>query len=85
MATTTALKCASIDDTFGPWAGPGCRGSFDFTLRFEELFLSILPLALILAVATFRIFYLWRKQNKVRRSKLLYWKLVGAIQTMALT
>jgi ATP-binding cassette subfamily C (CFTR/MRP) protein 1 len=80
MASASVVDCVSIDDTFGPWAGAGCRGSFDFTLRFEEAFLSILPLALILIVAPFRIFYLWKKQTKVKKSKLLFWKLVCPIQ-----
>ncbi|TLD19247.1 hypothetical protein PspLS_09793 [Pyricularia sp. CBS 133598] len=31
----------SIDRSFGPWAGPECRGGFDFTLLFEESILSI--------------------------------------------
>ena len=51
-------------------------GGFDFVLLFEETILSILPLILILSIAPFRIIYLWRKQTKVRISKLLYIKLV---------
>jgi ATP-binding cassette subfamily C (CFTR/MRP) protein 1 len=84
MASTTMSRCATIDDTFGPWAGTECRGSFDFTLRFEELFLSALPLALVLVAAPFRIFYLWKKQNKVKRSKLLFWKLVCTAQVISM-
>jgi ATP-binding cassette subfamily C (CFTR/MRP) protein 1 len=68
--------CATVDETFGPWAGTQCRGSFDFTLRFEEVFLSAVPLALVLIVVPFRLWYLCKKQNKVKRSKLLFWKLV---------
>jgi hypothetical protein len=69
-------NCTSVDKTFGPYAGSQCRGGFDFTLLFEESILSILPLALVLGVAPFRILYLWRKQTKVATSGLLYMKLV---------
>lgn len=76
MASQSSQNCASVDDTFGPYAGEQCRGGFDFTLLFGEVFLSIVPLALILGIAPFRIVYLWRKQTKVSRSSLLYTKLV---------
>ncbi|PHH65591.1 hypothetical protein CDD81_2026 [Ophiocordyceps australis] len=42
------MSCA--DDSFGPWAGPSCRGGFDFTLLFEESILAI-PLDAIFLVA----------------------------------
>lgn len=77
MASNPTWTCTLVDDTFGPWAGSDCRGSFDFTLLFEEAFLSILPLALILSVSPFRILYLWRKQTKLRKSKLLFLKIVS--------
>jgi ATP-binding cassette subfamily C (CFTR/MRP) protein 1 len=76
MASTSDRDCAAVDDTFGPYAGPGCRGGFDFTLLFEESILSIAPIALILCVAPFRVFYLWRKGTKVKKSLLLPAKLV---------
>ncbi|KAF2030893.1 hypothetical protein EK21DRAFT_64674 [Setomelanomma holmii] len=76
MASNSAQICALVDDTFGPWAGPDCRGGFDFVLLFEETFLTILPLILILSIAPFRIVYIWRKQTQVRKSKLLYTKLL---------
>jgi ATP-binding cassette subfamily C (CFTR/MRP) protein 1 len=79
MAALSVRNCAPVDDTFGPWAGPDCRSGFDFTLLFEEVFLSILPLALIISIAPFRIFYLWRRQIKVRKSKLLFTKLVCSL------
>lgn len=76
MASNSANDCSLVDNTFGPWAGPDCRGGFDFTLLFEESILSILPLAVILSCAFFRIPFLWRRANKVRPSKLLFIKLV---------
>jgi ATP-binding cassette subfamily C (CFTR/MRP) protein 1 len=69
-----------VDLTFGPYAGPYCRGGFDFTLLFEEIILSILPVAIVLGWAPFRIAYLWKRQIKVSRSKLLYAKLVRFLE-----
>jgi ATP-binding cassette subfamily C (CFTR/MRP) protein 1 len=40
------------------------------------VFLSILPLSLVLGIVPFRSIYLWRKQTKVSKSSLLYMKLV---------
>jgi hypothetical protein len=76
MALDSSLSCTAVDNTFGPWARE-CRGGFDFTLLFEDAILSITPLALLLAIAPFRIFFLWRKKTKVSRSVLLPVKLVG--------
>ena len=77
MASNATEACFAVDATFGPWAGPDCRGGFDFTLLFQETILSILPLSLLLAVAPFRIFFLWRKRIKVHKTPLLLAKLVS--------
>ncbi|KAH8712254.1 hypothetical protein GQ44DRAFT_689190 [Phaeosphaeriaceae sp. PMI808] len=76
MASNRVQYCAANDQTFGPWAGPECRGSFDFTLLFEEIILTLLPLALIISATPFRIYFLWKKERKVERSTLLFTKLV---------
>lgn len=76
MASTFVKDCASVDNTFGPYAGQRCRGGFDFTFLFEDVFLSILPITLALCAAPFRIYYLWRKQTKVSKSVLLPAKLI---------
>ncbi|KAL6167369.1 hypothetical protein ACJQWK_06803 [Exserohilum turcicum] len=71
------VNCTLVDDTFGPYAGPHCRGGFSFTLLFTEIFLCILPLSILLIIVPFRAAYLWRKQNKVQKSNSLYIKLIG--------
>ncbi|KAH9869491.1 hypothetical protein IAQ61_006697 [Plenodomus lingam] len=76
MTSKNTRDCASVDNTIGPWAGPNCRGGFDFTLLFTESFLSIAPLAIVLCVAPFRILYLWKKSTKVTRNSLLYTKAI---------
>ncbi|KAF2200883.1 canalicular multispecific organic anion transporter 1 [Delitschia confertaspora ATCC 74209] len=85
-----AQACPGVDDTFGPWAGPDCRGGFDFTLLFQEGILSLLPLCVVLAVAPGRIFFLWTKKNKVHKSplllaKLIAWGLLAAFEIALLT
>ncbi|KAF2276608.1 uncharacterized protein EI97DRAFT_377023 [Westerdykella ornata] len=74
--SSSGSTCVAVDNTFGPYAGP-CRGGFDFTLLFEDTFLSIAPLALLLCIAPFRILFLWRKKTKVSRSLLLPAKLLA--------
>ncbi|KAK7736158.1 hypothetical protein SLS53_007186 [Cytospora paraplurivora] len=61
--------------------GPQLPGSFDFTLYFEQAILSILPSALFLLIAPWRIAWLFRRQALVRSGWLLWAKLaVAAIQ-----
>lgn len=76
MTSINNRDCAAVDDTFGPWAGPDCRGGFDFTLLFTESFLSIVPLAIVLCIAPIRILYLWKRTTKLTWSWLLYTKLI---------
>lgn len=47
------MACSKlIDASFGPWAGPHCRGGLDFTFFFELIFFSLLPaIIFILSVA----------------------------------
>lgn len=80
MMATRSLSCSQIDDTFRLHA-LYCRGGFDFTLLFEETILTVLPLALLLIVAPFRIWYLFKKETKVIHSSILSIKIVSASQT----
>ncbi|GKT51184.1 ABC transporter fum19 [Colletotrichum spaethianum] len=52
------------DDSLGPGV-QGCRGDFDFTLRFERIFLAIIPAAVFAALSLPRIAYLSRKPRIV--------------------
>lgn len=66
MALQTLLSCPDgIDDTFGPWAGPGCRGGFDFTLFFEDSILTIPLYCLFLIALPVRVYQLARANVKV--------------------
>lgn len=42
------------DASFGPTV-EGCRGDFDFTQKFERIFLSIIPAAVFIALTLARI------------------------------
>ncbi|KAK0739438.1 hypothetical protein B0T21DRAFT_142373 [Apiosordaria backusii] len=50
------------DDSFGP-SVQGCRGDFDFTLKFEKIFFAIIPTAIFVALSLPRIAYLYRKPD----------------------
>ncbi|KAL2882737.1 hypothetical protein SGCOL_001948 [Colletotrichum sp. CLE4] len=52
------------DDSLGP-SVEGCRGGFDFTLRFERIFLAIIPAAVFVALSLPRVAYLARKPRIV--------------------
>jgi len=48
------------DDTIGP-AVQGCRDDFDFTIKFEKIFLDAIPAAIFTAISLPRIIYLSRR------------------------
>lgn len=50
------LGCSS-DQSLGP-AVQGCRDNFDFTIKFEQVFFSILPASIFVALSLPRIAYL---------------------------
>ncbi|KAI0147838.1 ABC multidrug transporter [Xylariaceae sp. FL1272] len=54
------ITCADANDhSIGP-AVLGCRGDFDFTVKFEQLFLSLTPAAVFIVSALCRIAFLAR-------------------------
>jgi ATP-binding cassette subfamily C (CFTR/MRP) protein 1 len=63
------------DDLLGPGVR-GCRGDFDFTLLFEEIFLSIVPSALFLMLAVWRIIHIARRKRVLGGSHFQMVKLV---------
>jgi hypothetical protein len=54
-----------VDDSFGPWAGPACRGGFDFTILFEEAILCIPLQCLLLLILPARLWQLTRMDVKM--------------------
>ncbi|RAH78396.1 multidrug resistance protein MDR [Aspergillus japonicus CBS 114.51] len=73
------------DNEFGPQAGHGCRGGFDFTLLFEECFFSIAPSVLLLLILPVR----WKQLRPGRIRKVsqsgLYWAKLGLGQAFGAT
>lgn len=57
------MSCPN-DDSIGP-SVQGCRNDFDFTLKFERIFLSILPATLFVALSIPRIIILVRRPKIV--------------------
>ncbi|OAR00109.1 hypothetical protein LLEC1_04813 [Akanthomyces lecanii] len=82
MEVMDAMPARCNDAAFGPVvASAGCRGGFDFNVKFEETILSILPSSLFIVAAAAQCIRLLRhKSLKVRPSVLLIAKL-GAIAT----
>src|ERR1700712_3872766 len=71
MDNTSALYPSSLgqhncsdDYSFGPRA-VHCREGLDLTLLFEESFLTILPAALILLIAPWRVYQLSKRKTRV--------------------
>lgn len=52
------------DGSWGPGVR-GCRGDFDFTQKFERIFLSIIPTAVFVAAAVARITILLQRERIV--------------------
>jgi hypothetical protein len=57
------------DNSFGPVVIPGCRGGFDFTLLFEQSYLSIVPSAVLTIAFPLRLQYLLRHDIKLKAPK----------------
>jgi hypothetical protein len=65
------------DANLGP-AVQGCRNDFDFTLRFEKIFLSTLPAAIFVALSIPRIVFLVRRP---KIAKGLLWQIVKQVRS----
>ncbi|KAJ6439743.1 protein related to tpa inducible protein [Purpureocillium lavendulum] len=63
------------DDALGPGV-EGCRGDFDFTQKFERIFLSIIPASVFVAAALARIAVVVQRPRMVNGRILQYAKLV---------
>ncbi|CZR65845.1 related to multidrug resistance protein [Phialocephala subalpina] len=77
------LECPN-DDSFGP-SVHGCRDDFDFTIRFERVFFSVVSASIFVVLALARIVFLARRPAIVQGSLLKNLKLVftialGAVQ-----
>lgn len=70
-----SFSACSNDAFLGPPV-VGCRNDFDFTLRFEHLFFSVLPASIYLVVATWRVFLLRKRPAVIAGSRFQYAKLV---------
>lgn len=64
------------DDVMEP-AVVGCRGDFDFTIKFEKIVFSLLPAAIFIAACAPRIASLWHCRVLVRGTVLRLAKLVS--------
>ncbi|KAK3377548.1 P-loop containing nucleoside triphosphate hydrolase protein [Podospora didyma] len=58
--TTMNFSGCLDDESLGP-AVRGCRGDFDFTIKFEKIFFALIPAAVFIAVSMSRVVYLTRQ------------------------
>lgn len=72
----------AADDQFGP-AIKGTRSSFDFTLLFENTFLTIVPSTIFLLAALLRVRSLYEVPKKVASSWNRLQKIVCLLQKWA--
>lgn len=64
-----SLQCAvSDEDVFGPIVNSSCRHGFDFTLLFEEIVLTFLPLLITSPIVLIRLWRIRNVSQKVNRS-----------------
>ncbi|KAJ5663804.1 hypothetical protein N7507_004535 [Penicillium longicatenatum] len=70
------ISCVN-DASFGPIV-KGCRGDFDFTLKFEKIILSILPSVVFIALSVPRAIHLARKRRTVNGTTFQFVKLLAA-------
>ncbi|KKA30744.1 hypothetical protein TD95_005155, partial [Thielaviopsis punctulata] len=66
----------SNDGSFGPTV-LGCRGNFDFTLTFENIFMSVVPSAIFTLAAIIRLMCLRGRNNVVSGHRLQMSKVVA--------
>lgn len=66
------LTNVTEDNSFGPQL----KGTFDFTLLFEQSIFTILPASILLSASPFIVTRLFRKPARVRSGVLLWAKLV---------
>ncbi|KAL2075027.1 hypothetical protein VTL71DRAFT_8807 [Oculimacula yallundae] len=78
-----AFSGCGDDRSFGP-AIRGCRSEFDFTIRFENIFFSLIPCSVFAAVSVIRILVLLRQPKIVLWRLWAIFKLVAAISLGAI-
>lgn len=64
------------DVAFGPTV-QGCRGNFDFTLKFETVVLDLLPASIFIALSLLRIAHLVRRPVTIKGTLLRVSKTVS--------
>jgi ATP-binding cassette, subfamily C (CFTR/MRP), member 1 len=71
------MQCSiEAESVFGPQVAPECREGFDFTLLFEELILTLIPLVLVSLLLLLRLWQLLHQNLKVKVGNVYYLKLV---------
>ena len=77
MNFSAPTDCSAItDNVFGPLVAE-CRRAFDFTILFEDIFLSIVPSSILLLLAPVRLITLYGRRRTVGGQSFRIAKLVS--------
>lgn len=79
------MDCVAADNTWGPWAGPECRGGLDFTLLFEESILILLPAVLLIIAAVLQVAWLFGRPRQTANGILMPVKQVRCLLAAAVS
>jgi len=77
IACSTARASATVLRRYHDEFGPAAVGRFDFTILFEDVFLSLVPSVFLLLLGPLRIFALYKQPLKVKKSLVHESKMVG--------
>lgn len=80
MLAERAAASATVLRRYHDEFGPGATGRFDFTILFEDVFLSIVPAMFLLLLAPLRMYSLYKQPLKVKKSSIHESKMVSAAQ-----
>lgn len=67
-----------IHDEFGPVVN-GCRGDYDFTIFFEQIFFELTLSLIIAVICLIRVFLLFKQAKKTAGGFLLYSKSFSSV------
>jgi hypothetical protein len=71
------MPCSiEAESFFGPQVAPDCRDGFDFTLLFEELILTLIPLCFVSLTLPLRLWQLLNQNVKANVGSVYFLKLV---------
>jgi len=82
MTAARAAASANIGKRYHDDFGPGASDRFDFTILFEDVFLSIVPAVFLLLLGPLRMYSLYKQPLKVKKSSVHESKMVSKAESI---